>query len=303
MQINRLFEIVYLLMHKKHTTADELADYFEVSKRTILRDLDTLKAAKIPVYTVQGKGGGVFIMDDFALNKALLSEDEQKQILFSLQSMSAVELVDTQQVLGRLRSFFASHNKEWIEVDFSRWGHSEADGKKFDVLKSAITGEHAVSFDYLNPYGEFKGREAYPLKMIFRSKAWYLQSFCLREKDYRIFKFSRMSNVQALSKAFNSEDYDPPSLVAAEEAPLVDSIEIRVLTSQFAKSRIYDEFLEGDIVANSDGSLTLQASSEEWLCDYILSFGDEIEVLEPQCVRDKLLERLEEIRLKYLPKT
>ena len=124
MQINRLFEIVYLLMNKKHVTAQELAAHFEVSRRTILRDIDTLTTAGIPIYTTQGKGGGIFIQDNFVLNKAFISENEQKQILFSLQSMSATELVETDQVLGRLRSFFASPNKEWIEVDFSRWGHN-----------------------------------------------------------------------------------------------------------------------------------------------------------------------------------
>ena len=100
MQINRLFEIVYILMNKKHTTANELAAHFEVSKRTILRDIDTLTTAGIPIYTTQGKGGGVFIQDRFLLNKTFVSEAEQKQILFSLQSMSATELVGKQHKAG-----------------------------------------------------------------------------------------------------------------------------------------------------------------------------------------------------------
>ena len=123
MQINRLFEIVHLLMNKKRVTANELAEHFEVSKRTILRDIDTLTTAGIPIYTIQGKGGGIFIQDNFVLNKTLVSEDEKEQILFSLQSMSATEFIDTGQVLGRLRSFFQSPGKEWVEVDFSRWVH------------------------------------------------------------------------------------------------------------------------------------------------------------------------------------
>jgi len=119
MQINRLFEIVYLLMNKKQITANELASHFEVSRRTILRDIDTLTTAGIPIYTTQGKGGGIFIQDTFVLNKAFISEDEQKQILFSLQSMSATGLIETGRILGRLRSLFGNPSKEWIEVDFS----------------------------------------------------------------------------------------------------------------------------------------------------------------------------------------
>jgi len=144
MQIKRLFEIVYILMNKKRITANELALHFEVSRRTILRDIDTLTTAGIPVYMSQGRGGGIFIHDNFVLNKAIISEDEKKQILFSLQSMAATEFIETGEVLSRLRNFFASQSKEWIEVDFSRWGHSEKDTKKFEMLKNAIINDCVI---------------------------------------------------------------------------------------------------------------------------------------------------------------
>jgi len=303
MQINRLFEIVHLLMSKKRATANELATYFEVSKRTILRDIDTLTTAGIPVYTTQGKGGGIFIHDNFVLNKTLVSEDEQKQILFSLQSMSATEFIDTEQVLGRLRNFFASTNREWVEVDFSRWGHSEKDNAKFEMLKNAIINESVVSFDYLSPYGESKGREVYPLKLSFKSKAWYLKAFCLTENDYRIFKFTRINNMMALDKSFNSNDYEIPSMQSAEEPLSSDFIDVRLFVSQNAKYRIYDEFAESDIMVNEDGSFTIRTALGLWIYDYILSYGTAVEVIEPQYIRDELLERVEKIKNKYLPKT
>ena len=300
MQINRLFEIVYLLMNKKQVTANELATHFEVSRRTILRDIDTLTIAGIPIYTTQGKGGGISIQDSFLLNKAFVSEEEQRQILFSLQSMSATGLVETQKTLGRLRSLFNNPNKEWIDVDFSRWGHSAVDNVKFDILKNAIIGELAVSFDYLSPYGESKGREVYPLKLSFKSKSWYLQSFCLKENDYRIFKFNRISNMVALSKPFNSSDYKIPTIESIDEPPAPEFIEIRIFISQNAKYRIYDEFAESDITANKDGSLTLRTALGQWIYDYILSYGTAVEVLEPQYIRDELLTRIEKIKNKYL---
>jgi len=301
MQINRLFEIVYLLMNKKKVTANELATHFEVSKRTILRDIDTLTTAGIPIYTIQGKGGGIFIQDNFMLNKALVSEDEQKQILFSLQSMSATELVDTNQVLGRLQRFFSSsNNREWIEVDFSRWGHSEKDNAKFDALKNAIINEFAVAFDYLSPFGESKGREVYPLKLSFKSKAWYLQSFCLTENDYRVFKFTRINNIVVLDKSFSSSDYEVPSINSVEEPTPTEFIYIRLFISQNAKYRIYDEFAESDITVNEDGSFTLRTALGKWIYDYILSYGTAVEVLEPLNVRDEVLARATEIRNKYL---
>jgi len=303
MQINRLFEIVYLLMNKKQITANELAAHFEVSKRTILRDIDTLGAAGIPIYTTQGKGGGIFIQDNFLLNKTFVSADEQKQILFSLQSMAATGAIETDKVLGRLRSLFNNASKEWIEVDFSRWGHSEADNTKFEMLKNAIINESAVSFDYLSPYGESKGREVYPLKLSFKSKTWYLQSFCLTENDYRVFKFTRISNIAALDKSFNSGDYTIPSMQSVEEPISADQLDIRVFISQNAKYRIYDEFAEGDITTNKDGSFTLRMNQGLWIYDYILSYGTAIEVLEPQYIRNELLARIEKIKNKYLSKT
>ncbi|MCL2436721.1 MAG: YafY family transcriptional regulator [Clostridiales bacterium] len=303
MQINRLFEIVYLLMNKKRVTANELASHFEVSKRTILRDIDALTMAGIPIYTTQGKGGGIFIQDHFVLNKALVSKDEQQQLLFALQSMAATEFIETDKVLGRLRNFFDSPNQDWIEVDFSRWGHSEADNKKFELLKNAIIGELAVSFDYLSAYGESKGREAYPLKLSFKSKAWYLQSFCLTEKAYRVFKFSRISHLKILGTPFHRSDYEAPAMEPIEDTPAPSPIEVKLLISPHAKFRIYDEFPESDITANEDGSLTLRMAEAQWIYDYILSYGTAAEVLEPQHIRDEMLIRIEKIKNKYLHKT
>jgi len=303
MQINRLFETVYLLMNKKRITANELASHFEISKRTVLRDIDTLITAGIPIYTTQGKGGGIFIQDNFVLNKALISEDEKKQILFSLQSMSATEFIETDQALGKLRSFFASPNKEWVEVDFSRWGHSATDTIKFEMLKNAIINEFAVSFDYLSAYGQPKGHEVYPLKLLFKSKAWYLQSFCLSESDYRVFKFTRINNMAVLDQPFNSGDYENPKIEPAEDPSSLCFIDVKLLVSPHAKFRIYDEFAENDIAVNNDGSFTLRMTQGLWIYDYILSYGIAPEVLEPQHIRDEMLVRIEKIKNKYSPKT
>jgi len=289
-------------MNKKRITASELAAHFEVSRRTILRDIDTLGAAGIPIYAMQGKSGGIFIHDNFVLNKTLVSEDEQKQILFGLQSMSATEFIDTDKVLSRLRNFFQSSGREWVEVDFSRWGHSEKDNAKFELLKNAILNEIVVSFDYLSPSGESKGREVCPLKLSFKSKAWYLKSFCLTENDYRIFKFTRINNMVTLNKSFCSSDFETPTMQSAQDVAPSDFINIKIFISQNAKYRIYDEFAESDITVNEDGSLTLRTALGLWIYDYILSYGTAVEVIEPRYIREELLERLEKIKNKYLPK-
>ncbi|MCL2530588.1 MAG: YafY family transcriptional regulator [Oscillospiraceae bacterium] len=290
-------------MEKKRVTATELAAHFEVSKRTILRDIDTLTMAGIPIYTTQGKGGGIFLQDSFVLDKAVISPDEQKQILFSLQSMAATRLIETDQVLGRLRSFFAAPSKEWIEVDFSRWGYSEEDNKKFELLKHAILNELAVSFDYLSGHCETKDREVYPLKLVFKSKAWYVQCFCLKANDYRTFKFTRMSNMKRLDIPFNSSDYEPPTMDTLEEPPALCYVDVRVRVSQGAKYRIYDEFEASDITAHDDGTFTLRMPEAPWVSDYLLSYGTLVVVLEPQHIIDDLLAHMGKIIEKYSSET
>jgi len=303
MQINRLFEIVHILLNQKRATAPKLAAHFEVSKRTILRDIDALATAGIPIYTTQGKGGGIFIHDNFVLDKALVSEDEQKQILFSLQSMAATALLDTEQTLSRLRNFFARPHREWVAVDFSRWEHSAADNTKFEMLKQAILNETAVTFDYLSPYGQSKGREVHPLKLVFKSKAWYLQSFCQTDNDYRVFKFTRISNITTASGTFHHTDYAIPSMQTVEAPAATDFIFVHLRIAQNAKYRLYDEFAESDITQNTDGTLTVRSAMGAWIYDYILSYGTAIEVLAPQHLRDELLNRTAKIMGKYLSKT
>ena len=304
MQINRLFEIVYLLMNRKSMTANELAAHFEVSKRTILRDIEVLTTAGIPIYTSRGKGGGISIHDKFLLNKAVLSEDEQKQILFALQGMSATQHIETESILGRLRSLFQNIDKDWIEVDFSRWGNSAADRAKFDSLKDAVINECSISFAYSSSYGETADRKAYPLKLVFKSKSWYMQAYCLLKNDYRTFKISRMRNVKILAEIFDGKAFQIPEIESAEhQSPCL--VDVKLHFASHAGYRVYDEFDERKIIKNEDGSIIVAMSvpNDYWLYDYILSFGASLEVLEPQNVRDEVVRQAEKIKNKYLSKT
>ena len=303
MQINRLFEIIYLLIDKKSMTTRELAAHFEVSARTILRDIDVLATAGIPVYTLQGKGGGVFIHDRFVLNKTVISENEQKQILFALQGMTATQYTETENILSKLRSLFKNTDKDWIEVDFSRWGNSAADKAKFISLKNAIINEQAVSFTYYSSYGETTARKIYPLKLLFKSISWYLQAFCLLKNDYRTFKINRMRNVEMLADTFNGKAFQVPEIESSEYQP-PGLVNIKLLFAPEAAYRVYDEFDERNIIKNDDGSLivTMILPNDYWLYDYILSFGALIEVLEPQSVRDEIVAQAEKIKNKYANK-
>ncbi|MFV0392850.1 MAG: helix-turn-helix transcriptional regulator, partial [Coprobacillaceae bacterium] len=138
MQESRLFKIIYYLLDKEVVTAPELAEKFEVSTRTIYRDIDVISSAGVPIYTTQGRNGGIRLLDNYVLDKSLLSKTEKDEILIGLQSLSAVQYLDTNDVLTKLGGFFKT-NPNWIEVDFTRWGSlKETEKDTFNILKRSI---------------------------------------------------------------------------------------------------------------------------------------------------------------------
>ena len=211
MQINRQFEIVYLLLNKKTTTAKELAERLGVSQRTIYRDVDALSFAGIPVYTEKGKGGGISLLPEFILNKSILCEQEQNEILSALQGLSGVNYVgkaaaaETDQVLKKLSAIFNKNCVRWLEVDFSDWSY--ANGNIFHDFKTAILERRVAEFDYFSAYGEMTRRRIEPIQLWFKSTSWYIKGFCLTRQDIRLFKLSRVRNLIVRDEQFSDRDF------------------------------------------------------------------------------------------------
>ena len=297
MQINRLFEIVYILLDKKSITANELAEHFEVSRRTILRDIEKLSSAGIPVYSTPGKGGGISILDSFVLNKTVISEEEQNQIIFALQSFVPTQSSEAGAILSRLSALFDKSDMSWIEVDFSRWGNESADKEKFDVLKKAILEKHSVTFRYPQYSGGFFERHVYPLRLVFKSKAWYVQAYCLQRDDYRTFKLSRIQGINAGGDSFAGEVFIPPP-INEQKADKSSLVHLVLRFSPEVALGIYDEFDLKNIRVEKDGFCVVEIDfpHDYWLYSFIMSFGASVEVLEPESVRVMLLEIIENMR-------
>lgn len=295
-QISRLFSIVYYLLEKKGSTGKELANRFGVSVRTIYRDIDTLSSAGIPIYTNQGKGGGIVILDNFVLNKSVLSEKEQDEILLALQNLSAAQYPDIDFVLSRLSSLFKKSDVNWIEVDFSPWGSDERKKENFHMLKMAIIRKQIIIFEYFNTSGAKSIRRVEPIKLIFKDKAWYLKAYCYDRKAGRTFKISRMANIEITEDVFEQRTQDgfPAEL---EDNQFHEFIDIRLKISPAGAYRIYDDFNEKEIMKHEDGSFTVIASmpAGDWLSNYILSYGPAIEAMEPQSLRDAVIAKIEVI--------
>ena len=300
MQINRLFEIVYILLNKKTTTAKELSERFEVSVRTIYRDIDILSSAGIPVYASQGKGGGISLLEDYVLNKSVLSQEEQNEILFALQSLTVTQNPETDRVLSKLSNLFNKSVTNWIEVDLSPWGSDQNKRCEFTILKNAILNHQIIEFTYFNSSGEKSTRKVEPLKLIFKVNAWYLQGFCLTKDEYRTFKTSRMYNVEITQEFFTARTAGG-LFVSKKEQNSQKWIHMQLKIAPQGTYRVFDEFAEKEITKNQDGSFTVSTSlpESEWLFHYILSFGTDIEVLAPQYIREMIAVKLDEIIRKY----
>lgn len=300
MQIHRLFEMVYLLMERGGMTAGELSERFEVSVRTVYRDVETLSEAGIPIYANRGNGGGIRLMDDFVLSRSLLSEREQNDILASLQGLSAIRMPDVDTALTKLAALFGKSRASWIDVDFSGWSSGREEREKFLLLRNAVLQKQVVSFDYFGANGEMSHRTAEPLKILFKGAGWYLYAFCRMRRGCRVFKITRIRGLSQTGEQFEREIPESvfPESVAAPEAEMVP-LKLRLDAS--LAFRVMDEFPPETVRRNTDGSFTasLQFPKGEWLYGFLLSFGSQAEVLEPPEVRRQVAQILREMGKHY----
>lgn len=296
MRESRLFKIVYHLLDKGGATAPELAEKFEVSVRTIYRDIDALSGAGIPVYAQAGRNGGIYLMNDFVLDKAALSEEEKQEILTALQSISSMNKIGSNQTLQKLSAIFHMSSENWLEVDFSRWGNHGTDHEKFELLKSAVIHQKCVKITYANSCGTMSERIVQPLKMAYKSMSWYLKAYCTKKQDYRIFKLTRMIDLEILTESFCKRSF--PEL---DETPGQAYNTIVLRFSKNMAYRVYDEFDKTWVSKNENGDfiVSVEMPEDEWLIGYLLSFGTQVDIIEPVYLRDIVAEQAKKIYEKY----
>ncbi|MDG5473121.1 YafY family protein [Jeotgalibacillus sp. ET6] len=301
MQKSRLFYIVYILLEKGSVTASELAEHFEVSTRTIYRDVEALSQAGVPIYAKQGKGGGIHLVDRFTLNKVLLSDKEQDEILLALQSLSAVRFPDLDHVQSKLNSLFEKNRVDWIEVDFSPWGSGKWQKEIFHQLKHAILNQQSITFDYYGSDGEKSSRKVAPIKILFKDKSWYVQGHCFDRNALRTFKLTRMADLSITDK---SPLYEyPENLIAAADSKEIETnkISLKLKIAGEGAYRVYDDFNADEITLEGDGSYRINANlpGGEWLFNFLLSYGSLLEVMEPKPIRSELARRIKKMAENY----
>lgn len=317
--IERLLGIIYILMNKGTVTAKELAERFEVSTRTIYRDVEALSVAGIPVYCTKGKNGGISLTEEFVLNKLLITKEEQQEILAALVSLRETEVSGgnkEQETLKKLGDFFRAEPIPWVDIDLSDW--SGLRKQMYEDIKRAILTHHVVEFDYYGQNRPMSHRVVEPVQLQFKEYTWYLRAYCRERQDVRTFKLFRMQRLEVQEETFvPKKEYMEESVESLEtdksttvetqsdkEESNQPEFPVTSLTIWIDKKeayRIYDRFDESELEVLPDGNYLAHCAYplDEWVYSLILWFGPSAKVLEPEFIRVEVQNRIKKMLENY----
>ena len=289
MKIDRLIGILSVLLQEEKVTAPDLAERFEVSRRTINRDIDDLLYAGIPIRTSQGVGGGISIAEGYKVDRTILTSKDMQMILAGLRSLDSVS---GSSYYGQLMEKIQAGSSEFISgrdsilIDLSSW-YKESLAPKISTIQDAIENRHLLEFYYYAPSGESK-RSIEPYYIVFKWTSWYVYGWCRQRKDYRLFKLNRMDKVKETKKEFECRNAPVPDLSSVLKFPR--NIVLKALFDPDMKWRLVEEFGPDCYEVQEDGRLLLikDYTDIDNLTMWVLTFGYKVEVIEPEEVRERL---------------
>lgn len=283
MKESRYFRILYYLLEHGVVSASRVAEELEVSLRTIYRDVDMLSSAGIPIYMERGRYGGIHLDESFVLKQGMLEEEEKEALLFAIQSMHAIN-GDNTQFLSKLSALFQKEPVDWMEVDDNRWGQKRLGQNRFALCKQAILEKRVLSFRYINAQGSMQDCFVQPMKLIYKEKAWYLQAYVEKKQAFRTYKLYRMDELHLMHTTYERKEV-PPLEQYDNAYPLVT---LRFQPITFV--RLLDEFALEKIQKQRDGTYVVEAQlpMDGWLCGYLLSFGEQVDILSPRELKEAL---------------
>lgn len=300
MKIERLIGIVMILLQRDKVTAPELAERFEVSRRTISRDIEQICKAGIPLITAQGCGGGISIAEGYRVSKTLFTEPELQAILTGLKGMDSVSQTSCFTSLVEKLSSKTNHVvfDDVIIMDLASYAKGPLT-QKIEALKRAIKNRHYVSFCYYYGKGESQ-RKIEPYRLLFKWSSWYVWGYCLERKDFRLFKLNRLWNLNVSSDGFPPREL-PAQKMDFERFFKQGTIHLKALFAEGEKYRLIEEYSLASYTAETDGRLLFEwdFASYQNLREWILSFGDQVEVLEPASLRKDLYEQAQNLLRRY----
>lgn len=295
MKIYRLLSIINVMLSKELVTAKYLAEKHEVSIKTIQRDIETLNMAGIPVYSKKGIHGGYGILDTYKLDSKLLSSQDitlMKSMLDGLSNVynnKSLESLWEKLESAVIRSSDVGTAK--MTVDFTPWNEDRSLQDKLNLISDAIVESRILSIEYHNSHGMCLLREIEPYELILRHGRWYVLAHCLQKQEMRTFKLNRISNIAIMDRFFNARDY---KTLQNQVSKRHDGIK-KVL--QFKKSayyRVVDIFNDDEIMEMTEEDITVETylKIDPWLIFVILSFGEDVKVIEPNVLKDQIRNKI-----------
>lgn len=300
MKIDRMIGILSILLQKDLVTTGELAKKFEVSQRTILRDIEAIAKAGIPIASRQGQGGGFYIMEGYRIDRTVLSSEEMRAVLAGLQSLDSVSGTSRyRQIMDKLsasesRSLNADSH---IIIDLSSWDKA-AVSDKIGLIKSVMESEETLEFTYFSPSGESE-RVIEPYHLVYQWASWYVWGYCTKRRDWRMFKLTRMTQVRRTGK--KRAQRQVPAYSCDKLRHTKGGTKVLVRFDKSLKWRLIDEY--GTQIPQFDGQGNILIEFE-WddtasFYQYILTFSDKAEILSPESYRREFARLVKKISGRY----
>lgn len=308
MKIDRLVSIIMILLDKKRIGAQELADIFEVSPRTIYRDIDAINMAGIPVRSASGVGGGFEIMQEYKMDKKFFSADDLSTLLMGLSSLSSIVRGDeVVHALAKVKSFIPTERAkdiqlkaDQISIDLSQWTGNRNIQPYLETIRSALQENRLLLFGYVAHHGNKTVRTVEPYQLVLKGSHWYLQGYCYVRNDFRLFRISRMSDLKILDESFTPRKYQKPVLDFSGILEAMQ-IKIKIRIHRSIMDRALDYCTYENFLPDGDEHYIVDFPfvENDYHYDMLLSFGDKCECLEPPRIRENIKRKMHDIAVIY----
>ncbi|WP_391574297.1 helix-turn-helix transcriptional regulator [Cohnella sp.] len=301
-KVERLISIIMILLKKEVVPATEFAQLFHVSKRTILRDMETLSLANIPIYSINGVHGGYGILEEYKVDKRLLSSSGLENILTALSGFEKILISEeVETTIKKIEAMVSPLSlKNSIQLSFYDWeGRSEI-LQTLKLCQQAILMRRLVSFDYIDKNGATTNRTVEPYQLHFSETSWYLKGFCLQRMGYRTFKLSRIDRLNRDETTFKPREYLLEQELDTAYQPQL--VAIKALISPAVKDQFIERYGRKSIENyNSEYLLaTMDIPHNSTGFQFLASFGTNLEVVEPKSYVDDFRNYLNKMIEKYL---
>ena len=312
LKIERLVAMLSVLASAERITVKDLADRFEVSKRTVFRDLETLSRSGVPIVSYPGIGGGVGVLAGYKVNKSILSAEEAGQICTGLQALKSIQADDAiTNLIAKLvpgAQADVGSQSEYV-IDLSSWFLDSRTAEKIAALRQAISGSHCLRLDYISMHSRME-RIVEPHRLLFKQSHWYLYAFCRERREFRLFKLRRIASYEIMEETFAFKAIEPIKVGKSygndvffpeqQEKKFAVILEYDLADEFFLTDRVdaslCKRVLRGETAA---GEIRFAAADLKWVAEFVFSILDKVRVISPPELKSEIRQRLNKINKFY----